>query len=1336
MADIDIRGRDQGATDILKQIAALAEQVGVKFSSLKQIMSEMDNQGRQTAATLKGIDEAGRNVAVTISGLTSKKDRFRIKTTESTAALKDENKALSDQELIMKQLAQAERQRNEARKVLRSVQRGFTERELFKQDVTPQEFFNLKKAEANLADFVAKNNISAKTVVRIWRDVAANSFKAYRGELAEVQKRTFDLVKAQQAVGASASREMKRAQTATQDASKSVREFTLSWESIKRIIAIQVLRRLLFGLTNQIRQATVQMKEFAKAVAEIRTISQNAQLATEEWERGLTRLSNAFGIDVLDVAEAAYQTLSNQVAEGAETFAFLEQAIRFGIVTQTSATDSVQLLTAAINAYGLSAKDAESVAASFFKTIELGRIRGNELSNTFGRVAILGKQLNIEMSELQAALTVLTRRGIKTSEAMTQLRGFLLKLVKPTTEMKVLLKDLGVESGEAAIEAFGLSGFLQILEKRTSGSSTELAKFVSRIRGLIAAVGLTGDGLEAFRKDQEEIINAQESFQKASEIAFDNIGRKADQTFQELLNTIREDFGKPILEVIVEINASFVKFSAVVKNLATTVALFGGAGLLLRLAAGFKAVALAANAAATATAAAGQAAKTGATIAGLTAGGWLKLAAAIGFIGKSLIDSWIQRQDEAEERSKRFFEATTEAARRQTQKRLKFLDDFNRGLQDTYANVAAEVASVLKEIDESIEDQIDIVKEAAKTFEDAYGEASKVIKNELKDVSDAQKNAIRDIEKISKFTRDFRLEIEETLFARDLELAPNVDAQFSRIETRIDTLRTRLNEAFKAGNVDLIQEIARDLLKLQSELDSLDRKAIEKNEDLVGDLKDERQKAAEELASITRQLAVAQQKNDIQDIEKLKRDRLEVLRDLEKAERDLNNELKKFQSDRLGEYKDEAVATINALYKEIEEKSRDVQNRLADEAIELEAKKQKAARRFELLRLDIRQITQQDIDAQFLQKDEEELNRLFSKRVELIGRVVQELEKAGDVERANLLRDQLKEERTLVTAELEKRVFSEKLADLKTEISIIKEGISLKKEELEVTNRGTEQAQAALQYLLKDLDIRKLIKESNFGFDATISYQEAKILNKILDDATASFEDFINEGIRGEEVRDTLKNLRAELEKAGGVIRGSRALGESYVDNLKDEIRVIEGFIRQGLGRADEIAAAQAEIQKYENQLKSLETEQEALATKGQEANKRTARSFDEISDSIRTATDLLRGLQELAAQGIGAVGLGSQDAFARGGHVASTDTIPALLSRGEFVMNAKSSRQFYSQLVGMNSGFARGGGVSTTNVGDIHIHGFKPSGNDSADVVRLGRQLRREIRRGTVRLS
>jgi len=83
-------------------------------------------------------------------------------------------------------------------------------------------------------------------------------------------------------------------------------------------------------------------------------------------------------------------------------------------------------------------------------------------------------------------------------------------------------------------------------------------------------------------------------------------------------------------------------------------------------------------------------------------------------------------------------------------------------------------------------------------------------------------------------------------------------------------------------------------------------------------------------------------------------------------------------------------------------------------------------------------------------------------------------------------------------------------------------------------------------------------------------------------------------------------------------------------------------------------------------------------------------------------------------------------------------DRIPVMASAGETIINAKSSRQFFSQLQAINAGqqpqYRDQGGV-VNNVGDINVS--VAQGETSRQTAReIAQALRRELRRGTSTLS
>jgi len=90
----------------------------------------------------------------------------------------------------------------------------------------------------------------------------------------------------------------------------------------------------------------------------------------------------------------------------------------------------------------------------------------------------------------------------------------------------------------------------------------------------------------------------------------------------------------------------------------------------------------------------------------------------------------------------------------------------------------------------------------------------------------------------------------------------------------------------------------------------------------------------------------------------------------------------------------------------------------------------------------------------------------------------------------------------------------------------------------------------------------------------------------------------------------------------------------------------------------------------------------------------------------------------------------------AQGGSVGprGTDTIPAWLSPGEFVMPARQTQQYFTQLVSMLHGtapryYAGGGPVS---VGDIHVH-VTGQAQPEATIRNIAYGLKRELRRNTI---
>ena len=189
------------------------------------------------------------------------------------------------------------------------------------------------------------------------------------------------------------------------------------------------------------------------------------------------------------------------------------------------------------------------------------------------------------------------------------------------------------------------------------------------------------------------------------------------------------------------------------------------------------------------------------------------------------------------------------------------------------------------------------------------------------------------------------------------------------------------------------------------------------------------------------------------------------------------------------------------------------------------------------------------------------------------------------------------------------------------------------------------------------------------------------------------------------------------------------AIGSKLADGSLGGVSKKDELISQLAATRENLVALQLQLQTYQ----TLQTTATNFANS-------TIANFNGITSAANATATALAGLSRLfgggGAQGFASGGLVQH--FASGGQAHGSDTIPAMLSKGEFVVNPRASRQFRSQLLGMNSGitrFATGGDTSNINVGDVNVS-MTANGNAKVDAEAIGRELRKAIQRGTVRLQ
>lgn len=279
--------------------------------------------------------------------------------------------------------------------------------------------------------------------------------------------------------------------------------------------------------------------KFAKGITEIQTITQNSTHTFDDFRKEIRAVSDIFGLKIEDVTEATYQAISNQVVKAGDSFQFLSENAEFARATATTLTDAVNLTSSALNSYGKSAVFAREAQGILFKTIELGRVRADEIANSLGSVTVVASKMGVSLQDVGAALATLTVSGVTAANAQTYLRNVLLKLEKPSKEMTAFLADLGYGSGQAAIQALGFAGILDVLNQKIDGSTKEAGKLFTNIRAIQGELGLSTDGALSFANNLEKMKTAAQDFNKAVSLT----GAESPvASLERQLNEVRNQF--------------------------------------------------------------------------------------------------------------------------------------------------------------------------------------------------------------------------------------------------------------------------------------------------------------------------------------------------------------------------------------------------------------------------------------------------------------------------------------------------------------------------------------------------------------------------------------------------------------------------------------------------------------------------------------------------------------------------------------------------------------------------------------------------------------------------
>ena len=297
--------------------------------------------------------------------------------------------------------------------------------------------------------------------------------------------------------------------------------------------SLQSFGTKLTGLGTAVGGVTVKMAaDFETTMAKVSTLTSDGMY--QSLHDGILDMSGRLGVDANEIGEAIYQGLSSGVSES-NIQDFTEKMIKLSKGGFTSVSTATDLVTTALNAYGLEITETDHLMDVFITTQNKGKTTVDQLASSMGQVIPIASSLGVNIDQLGASYAILTANGISTSESGTKLKAMLEELGDSGSDVsEILINRTGKSFKELTAEGMSTGDVLEILKQHADESGVGLNELFSSSEAGSAALILAKDGAAGFNEQLKGMV-------ESSGAAADAYAKVSD-TFSEKCNKLKERF--------------------------------------------------------------------------------------------------------------------------------------------------------------------------------------------------------------------------------------------------------------------------------------------------------------------------------------------------------------------------------------------------------------------------------------------------------------------------------------------------------------------------------------------------------------------------------------------------------------------------------------------------------------------------------------------------------------------------------------------------------------------------------------------------------------------------
>ena len=248
--------------------------------------------------------------------------------------------------------------------------------------------------------------------------------------------------------------------------------------------------------------------DFENGMNKVNTIANLSSARLKKLSSDLLKVSSDTGKSATEITEAAYQALSASVPVD-QVAKFTKVATNLAKGGFTDSATSVDLLTTALNAYKLKTSEAAILSDKLLKVQDKGKTTVNELGQSMGMVIPTASALNVNFDNLAASYISLTKQGINTANATTQIRAMLNELSTDGKKVDIVLRQkTGKSFSELMASGKSLGDVLQVLSDSVGGNANAFKNLFKNQRAGQGALAILNGGTKKFNQSLNDVQNS------------------------------------------------------------------------------------------------------------------------------------------------------------------------------------------------------------------------------------------------------------------------------------------------------------------------------------------------------------------------------------------------------------------------------------------------------------------------------------------------------------------------------------------------------------------------------------------------------------------------------------------------------------------------------------------------------------------------------------------------------------------------------------------------------------------------------------------------------------